>query len=119
MAIEDRRFYEHEGVDFQAIVRAAARDLQAGEIREGASTLTQQLVSKLYISKDLSFDRKIREAWLARQLEDEWSKDQILATYLNTVFYGNFAYGIEAAAQIYFNSRRRGWGCRRPRCWPA
>ena len=103
VAIEDKRFYEHEGVDPKAIFRAAVRDVQAGEIKEGGSTLTQQLVSQLFIEKELSFDRKIREAWLALQLEDEWSKDKILATYLNTVFYGHNAYGIEAASQAYFN----------------
>ena len=110
VAIEDKRFYEHEGVDPKAIFRAAVRDVQAGEIKEGGSTLTQQLVSQLFIEKELSFDRKIREAWLALQLEDEWSKDKILATYLNTVFYGHNAYGIEAASQAYFNIPARRLG---------
>ncbi len=110
VAIEDKRFYEHEGVDPKAIFRAAVRDVQAGEIKEGGSTLTQQLVSQLFIEKELSFDRKVREAWLALQLEDEWSKDKILSTYLNTVFYGHNAYGIEAASQAYFNIPARRLG---------
>ena len=119
VAIEDKRFYEHEGVDPKAIFRAAVRDVQAGEIKEGGSTLTQQLVSQLFIEKELSFDRKIREAWLALQLEDEWSKDKILATYLNTVFYGHNAYGIEAASQAYFNIPAARSGRPRRRSWRA
>ncbi len=103
VAIEDRRFFEHEGVDYQGIGRAVVKDIQAGGFVEGASTLTQQLVAILYLDKsDRSIDRKVKEAWLAQQLEQRWSKDRILASYMNTVFYGASAYGVEAAAQTYF-----------------
>ena len=105
VAIEDRRFYEHGGIDPRGIARAIARNLAAGRIVQGGSTLTQQLISQLYIVKERTFDRKLREALLAIQLEDRFSKDQILVAYLNTVFYGNNAYGVEAAAQTYFAKR--------------
>lgn len=107
VAIEDRRFYEHGGVDPQGIVRAMARNLAAGRIVQGGSTLTQQLISQIYIVKERTFDRKIREALLAIQLEDRFTKDEILTAYLNTVFYGNNAYGVEAAAQTYFAKRAK------------
>ena len=105
IAIEDRRFYEHEGVDYHAVARAALRNLERGEIVEGASTLTQQLVRNLYLSNERTFDRKREEACLALALDGAWSKQRILTTYLNRVFYGNRAYGIEAAAQTYFSRR--------------
>jgi penicillin-binding protein 1A len=102
VAIEDRRFYQHQGVDPQGIARAFVRNLSAGGIVEGGSTLTQQLISQIYIEKERTYDRKLREALLAIQLEDRFTKDEILTAYLNTVFYGNNAYGVEAAAQTYF-----------------
>ena len=102
VAIEDRRFYEHGGVDPQGIARALITNLTAGRIVQGGSTLTQQLISQIYIVKQRTLDRKIREALLAVQLEDRFSKDEILTAYLNTVFYGNNAYGVEAASQTYF-----------------
>ncbi len=102
VAIEDRRFYQHGGVDPQGIARALVSNLAAGRVVQGGSTLTQQLISQIYIVKQRTLDRKIREALLAVQLEDRFSKDEILTAYLNTVFYGNNAYGIEAAAQTYF-----------------
>jgi penicillin-binding protein 1A len=103
VAIEDRRFYEHRGVDYEGIGRAAWKDISAGEIREGASTLTMQLISQRYITKERTFDRKIKEAWLAIQLEKETPKQKILEQYLNTIFYGRNAYGVEAAARVYFS----------------
>ncbi len=102
VAIEDRRFYQHGGVDPQGIARALVSNLSAGRVVQGGSTLTQQLISQIYIAKQRTLDRKVREALLAVQLEDRFSKDEILTAYLNTVFYGNNAYGIEAAAQTYF-----------------
>ena len=102
VAIEDRRFYQHGGVDPQGIARALVSDVAAGRIVQGGSTLTQQLISQIYIVKQRTFDRKIREALLAVQLEDRFTKDEILTAYLNTVFYGNNAYGVEAAAETYF-----------------
>ncbi|MGI9116020.1 MAG: transglycosylase domain-containing protein [Gaiellales bacterium] len=102
VAIEDRRFYQHGGIDPQGIARALVSNLMAGHIVQGGSTLTQQLISQIYIVKQRTFDRKIREALLAIQLEDRFTKDEILTAYLNTVFYGNNAYGVEAASQTYF-----------------
>jgi penicillin-binding protein 1A len=103
VAIEDHRFYEHGGVDYQGILRAAWKDLTAGHVVQGGSTITQQLVRNLYISKERTFKRKIKEACLAIKLSRRWSKDRILAEYMNQVYYGNHAYGIEAASQTYFS----------------
>ncbi len=103
IAIEDRRFFDHGGVDLEGIARAAVADLRAGEIVEGGSTITQQLVRNLYISRERTVQRKVKEACLATKLDQAWSKQRILTTYLNQVYYGNQAYGIEAAAQTYFS----------------
>lgn len=103
IAVEDRRFFEHDGIDLEGIARAAVKDIQARAIVEGGSTITQQLVRNLYISKERTVQRKLKEACLATKLEGAWSKDRILTAYLNRVYYGNRAYGIEAAAQTYFS----------------
>src|SRR5712691_953009 len=102
VAIEYRRFYYHHGVDFRAIIRAAYIDASQGRIVEGGSTITQQLVKQLYIGDAPTLRRKIDEAVLAWQLEDRLTKDQILTKYLNTVYFGQGAYGVQAAAQTYF-----------------
>ncbi len=108
IAIEDRRFYQHGGVDWEGILRAAVRDIQAGKAVEGASTITQQLVRNLYpISTERTLDRKVKEACLAIKLSRKWSKDRILATYMNAVYYGNHAYGVKTAARTYFNTSVR------------
>ncbi len=108
IAIEDRRFYEHGGVDWEGILRAAVRDIEAGKAVEGASTITQQLVRNLYpISSERTLERKVKEACLAIKLSRKWSKDKILATYMNAVYYGNHAYGVKAAARTYFNTSVR------------
>ncbi|MGH3133280.1 MAG: transglycosylase domain-containing protein [Gaiellaceae bacterium] len=103
IAVEDRRFFEHGGVDIEGIARAAVTDLRAGEIVEGGSTITQQLVRNLYISQERTVQRKLKEACLATKLDRAWTKHRILTTYLNQVYYGNQAYGIEAASQTYFS----------------
>ncbi len=103
IAIEDRRFYQHGGVDYEGIARALWRDVNAGKVVEGGSTITQQLVRNLYISREQTVQRKLREACLAIKLSRERPKAWILKTYLNTVYYGNHAYGVEAAAQTYFS----------------
>ena len=103
VAIEDHRFYEHGGVDYYGIARAAWQDLRAGHVVQGGSTITQQLVRNLYISKERTFKRKLKEVCLAIKLSRRWSKDRILNEYLNQVYYGNHAYGIEAAAQTYYS----------------
>jgi penicillin-binding protein 1A len=103
VAIEDRRFYRHGGVDAEAVARALWEDIQAGRVVQGGSTLTQQLVRNLYIGKEQTLERKVKEACLAIKLDRQRSKDWILSQYLNTVFYGYQAYGVEAAAQTYFS----------------
>jgi len=103
IAIEDRRFFDHGGLDIEGIARAAVRDIRAGQIVEGGSTITQQLVRDLYISRERTVQRKLKEACLATKLDREWTKQRILTTYLNRVYYGNQAYGIEAAARTYFS----------------
>ena len=104
VAKEDERFREHGGVDLWGIMRALWVDIRAGEAVEGASTITQQYVKNAYLSQDQSITRKVKEALIALEVErKEDSKDQIIADYLNTVYFGNNAYGVEAAAETYFN----------------
>jgi penicillin-binding protein 1A len=103
VAIEDRRFYEHHGVDFMGIARAGVEDLRAGKVVQGGSTLTAQFVKQAYVGSEQTLQRKIREAVLAWQLEDKWSKDKILTEYLNTVFYGENSSGVQAASLRYFH----------------
>jgi penicillin-binding protein 1A len=107
IAIEDRRFWSHVGIDASGVLRAAFKNLEAGRIVEGGSTITQQLVRNLYIGNDRSFTRKAKEACLALKLDAKWDKERILETYLNQVYFGNHAYGIEAAAQTYFSKRAK------------
>jgi penicillin-binding protein 1A len=103
IAIEDRRYFEHDGIDVEGIARAAVENVRAGGIVEGGSTITQQLVRNLYISREQTVQRKVKEACLATKLDRAWTKQRILTEYLNQSFYGNRAYGIEAAAQTYFS----------------
>ena len=107
VAIEDERFYTHDGVDYEGVARAAFKNLEAGSAREGGSTITQQVVRNLYISNEKTYERKLKEAKLAQELEKEHSKRWILNTYLNTVPYGTAggqsAIGARAAARVYFD----------------
>ena len=105
VAVEDKRFYEHGGIDYVGILRALWADVGAGKVVEGGSTISQQLVRNMYVGREQTFERKIKEACLAIKLSDRWPRNKILATYLNTVYYGNHAYGVEAAAQTYFSRR--------------
>ena len=107
LAIEDRRFYAHGGIDVAGILRAAWADVRAGKVVQGGSTITQQLVRNLYIGKEVTLERKVTEACLAIKLNSRWSKNRILQEYLNQVYFGNHAYGVEAAAQTYFSRRAR------------
>ena len=104
IAIEDANFYHEPGIDLAAMVRAAWVDYQAGAPVEGASTITQQLVKLRLLTDEKTIQRKAEEALLALEVEHDFSKQQILEMYLNTVFYGNDAYGTEAAAQSYFHT---------------
>ncbi|MCB9729925.1 MAG: transglycosylase domain-containing protein [Deltaproteobacteria bacterium] len=101
LAAEDARYFSHSGVDFKGVLRAMITNLRAGDVREGASTITQQL-AKTLVGADRSYVRKIREAILARRMEDLYSKHQILTWYLNAGFLGHGSYGVQAAAQNYF-----------------
>ena len=102
LAIEDRRFYSHPGIDALGILRAGFRNLAAGSIREGGSTITQQLAKNLFLTRERTFHRKIQETLLAFWLENRFTKDQILGIYLNRVYFGAGAYGLDAAAHRYF-----------------
>ncbi len=102
VAIEDRRFHVHHGVDGGAIIRAALANAEAGEITQGGSTITQQYVKNTITGPAVTMERKLREAVAAWQLEDRYSKDQILERYLNTVYFGKGAYGIRAASLRFF-----------------
>jgi penicillin-binding protein 1A len=103
VAIEDRRFYSHGGVDPVGILRALVADVSAGRIVQGGSTITQELVRNLYLSREQTLQRKAVEACLAIKLARVWPKDTILTAYLNDVYYGNHAYGIQAAAETYYS----------------
>src|ERR671931_2538816 len=103
VAIEDKRFYEHRGVDLRGILRAVWVDIRGGGAVQGGSTITQQFVKNTYTKDQRSIARKLKEAALAWQLEQRWSKDRILTAYLNTIYFGNGAYGVEQAAQTYFH----------------
>jgi penicillin-binding protein 1A len=102
VAIEDQRFWDHAGVDLKALLRAAYANVAEGSVVQGGSTITQQLVKNLYVGGADVLSRKFKEAYLAWQLEQELSKEEILTQYLNTVYFGNGAYGVQAAAQTYF-----------------
>ena len=105
VAVEDRRFFEHRGIDLRGIARAIWQDLRNRAVVEGGSTITQQFVKNAYVKSSRSFERKLNEAALAWQLEQQWSKDRILTAYLNTIYFGNGAYGIEQASRVYFRHR--------------
>ena len=102
VAIEDRRFYEHQGYDLQGIARALVTDIGEGHAAQGASTITQQLARNLFLSSDRTLERKGTELIYAVELEQTYSKEQILGLYLSRVYFGSGAYGIEAAAERYF-----------------
>ena len=104
VAVEDKRFWEHQGVDFKGILRAVWADVENKEVVQGGSTITQQFVKNTYTKGQRTISRKLREAALAWQLEKRWSKDRILTAYLNTIYFGNGAYGIEMAARVYFDT---------------
>jgi len=103
IAIEDRRFYDHWGVDVWGIGRALSRNIFAGEVREGGSTITQQLLKILYLEPDRTVRRKVQEVFLSLWLERSQSKDEILALYLNNIYLGAGATGMPAAARVYFD----------------
>jgi penicillin-binding protein 1A len=102
IAIEDERFNNHFGFDVVGSIRAAYANFKAGEIVQGASTITQQLAQNAFLTSETTYKRKVQEIWLALQLERNYGKEEILEMYLNRIYFGNGAYGVEAAAQTYF-----------------
>ena len=103
IAAEDLRFYEHKGIDFYRILGALRSNLKSGTLAEGASTITQQLAKLTHLSAEKTIRRKLEEIHLALQIEQAYSKDEILEFYLNTVYFGRGAYGLQAAARAYFD----------------
>lgn len=103
VAIEDERFYTHRGIDPEGIIRAARENIRRGGISQGGSTITQQLVKNVWLTSERTFDRKLKEMLLALQFEQKLSKDEILEMYLNEVYYGHGAYGVQSAAQTFFD----------------
>jgi len=102
VAVEDKRFYEHTGVDYKRIIGALIADIRSGTAAQGASTITMQYVKNVYFSPEKTLRRKINEALIAIQIERNYTKDKILEMYLNTIYFGSGAYGVEKASQIYF-----------------
>ncbi len=103
VAIEDERYWTHTGVDLRAIARALVANVEAGDVVQGGSTITQQYLKNVLLTPEVTLDRKLEEAVLALRLEEELTKEQILERYLNTVYFGNGAYGVGTAAQVYFD----------------
>ncbi|WP_411734959.1 PBP1A family penicillin-binding protein [Paenibacillus sp. M2] len=105
VATEDKRFYDHQGVDIWSIGRAAVKDVMARSMVEGGSTLTQQLAKNMFLSRDKTFFRKATEVSIAMALERKYTKDEILTMYLNRIFFGHQRYGIKAASEFYFGEK--------------
>jgi len=99
---EDKRFYNHYGIDFKSITRAVSQNIRSGYVKEGGSTITQQVARLLFLNNDLSFQRKIKEIFISLLLEFKYDKNQILKLYLNNIYLGSGAYGVNEAAQVYF-----------------
>lgn len=102
ISVEDNRFYEHHGVDFRGVFRALYANITHGEVAQGGSTITQQLAKNAFLSQDRTFKRKLQEMIIAIRLERQYTKQEILEMYLNQIYFGRGAYGVEAAAQTYF-----------------
>jgi penicillin-binding protein 1A len=107
IAIEDRRFYHHFGIDPVGLLRAAGRNVLAGHVVQGGSTITQQLAKNLFLTPERTFKRKVQEMLLALWLEHTYTKDQILTAYMNRVYLGSGTYGVDAAARLYFDKSAR------------
>lgn len=103
VAIEDERFWEHNGVDIRSITGSLLENIKAGSVVRGASTITQQLAKNVYLSNEVHITRKIKEAYIALQLENSLSKEEILEAYLNSVYFGQGAYGVQEASETYFS----------------
>lgn len=107
ISIEDKKFYQHHGVDYKAILRAVKAMIENGEVTQGASTITQQLARNIYLTQEKTWERKVEEIFIATQMEKKYSKNEILEYYLNNIYFGNGYYGIQAASKGYFNTEVR------------
>lgn len=107
ISIEDKDFYTHKGVNYKRIVKASLNNLRTRSLREGASTITQQLVKNTLLSSEKTFERKIKEIALAQKIENSFDKDEILELYLNVIYFGNNCYGIESASNYYFSKEAK------------
>lgn len=107
VSVEDKRFYSHNGIDYKRVAGAMLHNLKSGTYKEGASTISQQLIKNTHLNNNKTLSRKANEMLLARELEKNYSKHDILEMYLNTIYFGRNAYGIEAAANVYFNKSAR------------
>ena len=103
ISIEDKKFYRHNGVDFKAIMRAVKARLQAGRVTQGGSTITMQLAKLMYMEQSKTWQYKVKQIFLAMELEKRYSKEKILEFYLNNIYFANGYYGIDAACRGYFN----------------
>lgn len=103
ISVEDQRFYKHYGFDIKSLGRAFVRNIKEGEIKEGGSTITQQLAKNIFLSQEKTIDRKLKEFIFAIRLENKYTKNEILEMYLNIIYYGSGAYGIAEASDEYFN----------------
>ena len=101
ISIEDNRFYDHSGIDYRGTFRALVSNIMGQEV-QGGSTITQQLAKNAFLTQERTISRKIKEAFLARQMENKYTKDEILNMYLNQIYFGEGAYGVESAALTYF-----------------
>ncbi len=107
ISIEDKEFYKHNGLNYKRIVKAVFNNLRAGNFKEGASTISQQLIKNTQLCNDKTIERKIKEMYMTQELEKEYSKDEILEMYLNNIYFGCSAYGIEDASHIFFNKNAK------------
>lgn len=103
ISIEDKEFYNHKGLNKKRIVKAMINNIKSGKLKEGASTISQQLIKNTHLSNEKTFERKLKEMALTKKLENNFSKDEILESYLNIIFFGNNCYGLESASKYYFN----------------
>jgi len=107
ISIEDKAFYKHKGLNYKRIIKSMINNIKSGYLKEGGSTISQQLIKNTHLNSDKTFDRKIKELVLTKKLENNFSKDDILETYLNVIYFGNNFYGIENASMGYFNKKTK------------
>lgn len=103
VAVEDKRFYKHKGIDFISIGRAVVINIKEGKFKEGGSTISQQLAKNLFLTSEKTLERKYKEMILALEIESKYSKEEILEMYLNAVYFGSGAYGVQNASKTYFD----------------